>query len=99
MLEVAVDGDRLALGGPQQRLVLAILVSRADTPVPTDRLVNELWRDEDPPNRARRTVQVYIANLRKVLGGEEAPIESAVGGYVLRTGAALRMPTWVTRPP
>ena len=87
-LEVAVDGDRLALGGPQQRLVLAILVSRADAPVPTDSLVNALWGDEDPPNRARKTVQVYVANLRKVLGGEEAPIESAAGGYVLRTGAA-----------
>jgi DNA-binding SARP family transcriptional activator/DNA-binding beta-propeller fold protein YncE len=87
-LEVAVDGDRLALGGPQQRLVLAILVSRADATVPTDSLISALWRDEDPPNRARKTVQVYVANLRKALGGEQAPIESATGGYVLRTGAA-----------
>ncbi len=87
-LEITVDGDRLTLGGPQQRLVLAILVSRADAPVTTDRLINALWGDEDPPTRARKTVQVYVANLRKVLGGEEAPIESAAGGYVLRTGVA-----------
>jgi len=87
-LEVAVDGDPLALGGPQQRLVLAILVSSADAPVPTDRLIDALWHDEDPPNRARKTVQVYVANLRKALGGAQAPIESAAGGYVLRTGAA-----------
>lgn len=87
-LEVTVDGDQLALGGPQQRLVLAILVARADAPVPTDRLINALWSDEDTPNRARKTVQVYVANLRKVLGGDKAPIESAPGGYVLRTGAA-----------
>ena len=87
-LEVVVDGDRLTLGGPQQRLVLATLISRADAPVPTDSLINALWRDEDPPTRARKTVQVYVANLRKELGGEEAPIEPAAGGYVLRTGAA-----------
>lgn len=87
-LEVALDGDQLALGGPQQRLVLALLVSRADTPVPTDSLIDALWRDEDPPNRARKTIQVYVANLRKVLGGESAPIESAAGGYVFRTGTA-----------
>ena len=85
-LEVVVDGDRLALGGPQQRLVLAMLLSRVDAPVSTESLIDALWYEDAAPDRARKTVQVYVANLRKVLGGQSAPIESAPGGYVLRTG-------------
>ena len=87
-VEVDVDGQQPALGGPQQRLVFALLVANADSPVRTDRLIDAVWHDDDPPNRARKTVQVYVANLRKALGGEYAPVESATGGYLLRTGAA-----------
>ena len=85
-LEVVVDGDPLALGGPQQRLVLAMLVSRVNAPVSTESLIDALWGEDETPDRARKTVQVYVANLRKALGGQDAPIESAPGGYVLRTG-------------
>ena len=87
-LEVTGDEGPLALGGPQQRLVLAILVSRAGASVTTDSLIDAIWSNEEPPGRPRKTVQVYVANLRKVLGGENAPIESATGGYLLRTGVA-----------
>ena len=87
-LDVRTGGQSLELGGPQQRLVLAMLVANADAPVRTDGLIDALWRDKEPPSRARKTVQVYVANLRKVLGGEASPIESATGGYLLRTGDA-----------
>lgn len=84
-LEVVVDGDRIGVGGPQQRLVLATLLSRTDSAVSTESLIDALWPDDDPPDRARKTVQVYVANLRKELGGPDAPIESAPGGYVFRS--------------
>ena len=37
--------------------------------VSTDRLIDELW-PEEPPATAAHTIQVYVSNLRKVLGAE-----------------------------
>ena len=48
-LEV-VDADRpLPLGGERQRALLALLLTRANEVVSTDRLIDELW------GRARRS--------------------------------------------
>jgi DNA-binding SARP family transcriptional activator len=66
-LEVLGDHGRpLALGGAKQRALLAVLLLHAGQVVSADRLIDELW-GEDPPNTARNVVQVYVANLRKVL--------------------------------
>jgi predicted ATPase/DNA-binding SARP family transcriptional activator/Tfp pilus assembly protein PilF len=75
------DGRPLVLGGAKQRALLAVLLLDAGAVVPTERLVDELW-GEDPPETARSVLQVYVANLRKVL--EPARPKRAVGG-VLRT--------------
>lgn len=48
-LEALHDGRTLALGGPKQRLVLAHLLIRANTVVPADRLVDEVWDRRPPP--------------------------------------------------
>ena len=40
---------------------------RANELVPTARLIDELW-GERPPARAVKAVQVYVSQLRKVLG-------------------------------
>jgi len=80
-LEV-VDGDqRLGLGGPKQRAVLAILLLHRGEVVSTDRLIDELW-GERPPARASKTVQVYVSNLRKELGDGLLVTEGR--GYLLR---------------
>src|SRR5215218_597418 len=66
-LEVLDDHGRpLALGGAKQRALLAVLLLHAGQVVSADRLIDELW-GEDPPDTARSVVQVYVANLRKVL--------------------------------
>src|SRR6516165_1879950 len=79
--EVADDqGRELALGGPKQRAVLAILLLHAGEVVSSDRLIEELW-GERPPATAAKTVQVYVSNLRKALGGGLLVTRS--GGYVL----------------
>ena len=65
-LEVVADGVTIPIGGPRQRLVLALLTIDANTIVPTDRLINGVWEDE-PPDAARRTLQAYVSNLRRVL--------------------------------
>src|SRR3954451_10180092 len=66
-MEVRRDGAALELGGLRQRSLLALLVLHANELVATDRLVDELWGD-DPPDAAVKTVQVYVARLRKLLG-------------------------------
>jgi DNA-binding SARP family transcriptional activator/class 3 adenylate cyclase len=76
------DGDlELSLGGPRQRALLAVLLLRANELVPTARLVDELWGERPPPT-AVKTVQVYVSQLRKVLG--EKAIETRAAGYLLR---------------
>ena len=60
------DGRPLALGGAKQRALLAVLLLHAGQVVSADRLIDELW-GEDPPDTARSVLQVYVANLRKVL--------------------------------
>src|SRR5947209_746013 len=66
-LEV-VDGDRLlALGSPQQRALLAVLLVHRGEPVSSDRLIDELW-GEHAPASASKIVQGYVSHLRKVLG-------------------------------
>jgi predicted ATPase/DNA-binding SARP family transcriptional activator len=68
-LEV-VDGDRvLALGSPQQRALLAVLLVHRGEPMSSDRLIDELWGERAPPS-AIKIVQGYVSHLRKVLGGE-----------------------------
>lgn len=66
-----------ALGGPKQRLVLALLLAEPNHVVSVERLVDGLWGD-DPPDSARHTIQSYVSELRKVLG---PAIESVGAGY------------------
>jgi DNA-binding SARP family transcriptional activator/class 3 adenylate cyclase len=77
------QGQRLALGGPKQRALLAVLLLHAGQVVAIERLIDELW-GEDPPDTAAHILQVCVANLRKAV--EPARPRRAAGG-VLRTQA------------
>src|SRR3954447_23059374 len=79
-MQVRRDGVALELGGLRQRSLLALLLLRANELVATDRLVDELWGD-DPPDAAVKTVQVYVARLRKLVGAES--IVTRTPGYEL----------------
>jgi len=83
-LAVWKDGRELALGAAKQRAVLAVLLLRANEVVPTARVIDELW-GEHPPLRAVKSVQVFVSQLRKILG--EGVVETRPAGYVLRVGA------------
>jgi predicted ATPase/DNA-binding SARP family transcriptional activator len=90
-LEV-IDGIRpLPLGGPKQRAVLAQLLLHANEVVSGDALVEAVWGGE-PPHRARATLHVYIANLRKLLHSVDPVSQPQVrlgragSGYRLHVG-------------
>ncbi len=81
-LEVWRDGAAVDLGARKQRAVLALLLLNANRVVPTERLIDELWGDT-PPETARSALQVYVAGLRKALGGEGSALLTRAPGYVL----------------
>jgi predicted ATPase/DNA-binding SARP family transcriptional activator len=80
-LEVERDRRVLAVGGPRQRALLALLLLHANTVVPRDRLIDALW-GERPPETAANSLQVAVHALRKLLGADR--IVTHGPGYLLR---------------
>ena len=73
------EGDRrLSIGGGKQLALLVLLVLNRNEVVSTDRIVDALW-DGRPPPTASKNVQIYVSQLRKVLG--EDAIVTRSGGY------------------
>jgi DNA-binding SARP family transcriptional activator len=83
-LEVSDETGPLALGGPRQRGLLAILLLEAGRVVPTDRLIDLLW-GEEAPKTATASLQNAIGRLRKALGADV--LETRPPGYVLTVAA------------
>lgn len=81
-LEVIEHGRPLALGGLRQRALLALLLTRANEVVSTDRLIDELW-GANPPGNAANALQYHVSRLRKALGRSEA-IVTREPGYLVR---------------
>lgn len=72
------DTSSPPLGGPKQRLVLALLLAEPNGVVSVDRLVDDVW-DDAPPSTARHTAQAYVSELRKGIGPQ---IERHGAGYM-----------------
>jgi DNA-binding SARP family transcriptional activator len=79
-LEVSDETRLVALGGPRQRALLAILVLEAGRLVSTDRLVDLLW-EREAPKTATASLQNSVARLRRALGADV--IETRAPGYLL----------------
>lgn len=88
-IEVIEAGTSLPLGGAKQRALLGLLLLNANKVVSVDRIVDELW-GENPPETSANAVQVYVANLRKILqpdraqGGAHEVLLTRPPGYMLR---------------
>ena len=84
-LEVEGPGGLVELGGLKQRTVLALLLLRAGTVVPTDELVDAVWEGRGS-ERSVRSLQVYVSNLRRLLANLD-PLRTWIRrqgpGYVL----------------
>ena len=64
-----IDADcTRSLTSQKIEILLAALLIQANQVVTVDQLIAEIWQD-DPPQRATSTLQVYISQLRKFLSG------------------------------
>jgi DNA-binding SARP family transcriptional activator/ABC-type transport system substrate-binding protein len=79
-VDVRTDGRALALGGPKQRALLALLLLNANGVVSRDRLIDALW-GERAPATAQRSLDSYLSRLRTLLGPDR--IERQPPGYLL----------------
>jgi DNA-binding SARP family transcriptional activator len=85
-LEVVDRGRTLALGGPRQRALLALLLTRANRVVSRDELIDELW-DGDAPDGARNALQYHVSRLRKALAPHDVLV-TRDPGYMIRVAPA-----------
>ncbi len=91
-LEVHRGAETLTIGAAKQRALLAILLLHANEVVSSDRLIDDMWGTQ-PPDTVANALQVYVAQLRKVLEPERpkgAPNELLLtrpGGYQLSVGS------------
>jgi class 3 adenylate cyclase/DNA-binding SARP family transcriptional activator len=87
-LEVLDEDRPVPLGGTRQRALLAILTTRANEVVSTDRLVEDLW-GETAPAGAANALQAAVSRLRRALqparpGANATPVlVTRAPGYVL----------------
>jgi DNA-binding SARP family transcriptional activator/tetratricopeptide (TPR) repeat protein len=78
-LEVRRGTDPVHLPAGKLRVLLASLLLHANRVVTMDQLVDHLWGD-DPPDRARNVIQVYVMRLRNALA-DAAVIRTTSDGY------------------
>ncbi|MFY1621929.1 BTAD domain-containing putative transcriptional regulator [Micromonospora sp. WMMD735] len=83
-VEAVVRGERVPLGRPQQRAVLAYLLLNPNVVVSAEQLAEALWGGA-LPTRARAQVQVCVSRLRQLTRAAGIPetIHSDSGGYRL----------------
>jgi predicted ATPase/DNA-binding SARP family transcriptional activator len=84
-VEARAGGRAVALGGQRPRALFAVLALMGGRVVTVDRLIDELW-GEEPPARARDSLQMHVSRLRKGLaeaGADSRRLVSHAGGYRL----------------
>lgn len=81
----AAAGGRLALGGPAEQTVLAVLLLSAGHVVPVAHLIDALWEDR-PPATAVKQARNAVGRVRRLLAvsGEPDAIATEAGGYRIR---------------
>ena len=79
-LEVRRGGVQVRIAAPKQRALLALMALDVGSVVSSDELADRLWAG-NPPDSATTALQVYISQLRKLLGA--GVIVTRRPGYVL----------------
>ncbi|MEZ5231759.1 MAG: BTAD domain-containing putative transcriptional regulator [Acidimicrobiales bacterium] len=73
------DGE-VQVRGPIPRTVLGVLIAMAGSPVPTDRLIMEVY-GEDAGDSRRRRIEDTVSSLRAMLGTDRDRLRFGTGGY------------------
>jgi class 3 adenylate cyclase/DNA-binding SARP family transcriptional activator len=79
-LEVRLGDEQVVVAAPKQRKLLALLALDVGRVVSADELADRLWSG-NPPDSAATALQVYISQLRKLLGA--GAIVTRRPGYLL----------------
>ena len=82
-LEVIHDGHAVPLPGARQRELLALLLLDADRIISAERLMEDLWGD-DQPSAGRTALRVRVSQLRKALPGGAELLVTRRSGYALQ---------------
>ncbi|GAA0517628.1 hypothetical protein Ade02nite_84020 [Paractinoplanes deccanensis] len=90
-VEATGPAGPIDLGGPRQRAVLALLLTRHGEAVSTDQLIDAVWRG-DPPRKATTSLQTYVSNLRRLLEPDRPPHAPARLLVSVASGYRLRLP-------
>lgn len=83
-VEARRDGVVVALGGPQQTRLVAVLLANAGHVLPLDRLEEALWPAGDVPDGARRAIVTYVSRVRSAIGGGH--IKTSGSSYLIDPG-------------
>ncbi len=87
-IRVVRAGSELQLGARQQRMVLALLLARAGSPVSLNELVDLLW-DEQAPASSANVVHRHVGELRRLL---EPGLPTRSGGrHIVRELSSYRL--------
>jgi DNA-binding SARP family transcriptional activator/tetratricopeptide (TPR) repeat protein len=88
-VEVWAGRERVEIGTPRHRAVLAALLVDAGRVVPAEVLIERVWGRE-PPAQARRTVQSYLVRTRVLLARVgSGQLVRRGGGYALEVDPDL----------
>lgn len=79
-LEIVGDSGPVPITAPKQRTLLAVLLLHPNEPVPADVLIDALWGERAPAS-ARKLLQVYVSQLRKLLPTNH--LRTTPAGYAL----------------
>ncbi|GAA3305497.1 hypothetical protein GCM10020219_000090 [Nonomuraea dietziae] len=77
-LSISRDGEAVEVTSAKQRTLLAVLLTEANRPVPSDRLADAAW-GESPP--APATLRWHVHHVRQALGGDR--LTRRPEGYLL----------------
>jgi DNA-binding SARP family transcriptional activator len=82
--ELLSDGRSIDIGGPRNRVVLAVLALNANRTTSIERLIDAVW-ETSPPATARSQIQICVSALRKLFDQAGIPwvIRSRQPGYLL----------------
>jgi DNA-binding SARP family transcriptional activator len=83
-LEVGDGVGVAAPSRPKERALLAFFLLHPNRRIPAEELIENVWPGADPP-AARRSLQVHVSRLRRILETEHRPrLEGNADGYRLR---------------